>query len=138
LAEGPRVIRVLVVEDFEPFRRLVCFKLAKRPDLLVIAESSDGLEAVQKAEELQPDLILLDVGLPNLNGLAAARQIRKLAPKARIIFVSQESSADVVLEALNTGAAAYVAKIDLLHLLTAVDAVLDGRQFVSTALLEKL
>ena len=53
-------------------------------------------------------------------------------------FVSQESSADVVLEALNTGAAAYVAKIDLLHLLTAVDAVLDGRQFVSTALLEKL
>jgi DNA-binding NarL/FixJ family response regulator len=75
----------------------VCFKLAERPDLLVIAESSDGLEAVQKAEELQPDLILLDVGLPNLNGLAAARQIRKLAPKARIIFVSQESSADVVL-----------------------------------------
>src|SRR6476661_701478 len=127
-------VRVLVVEDYPPFRRFVCSTLKKKPELQVIAEVSDGLEAVQKAEELQPDLILLDVGLPNLNGLAAARQIRKLAPKARIIFVSQESSADVVLEALNTGAAAYVAKIDLLHLLTAVDAVLDGRQFVSTAL----
>ena len=138
MAEGPRVIKVLVVEDFEPFRRLVCFKLAERPDLLVIAESSDGLEAVQKAEELQPDLILLDVGLPKLNGLAAARQILTLVPNTKIIFVSQESSPDIAREALAIGAAGYLVKTDANNLLLAVDTVLDGRQFLSAALSDKL
>ena len=86
------------------------------------------------ATELQPDLILLDVGLPWLNGIEAAREIRKLAPKAKIIFVSQESSANIVQEALAIGAADYVAKKNALRLVAAVDEVLDGRQFVSAAL----
>ena len=68
-------IRVMVVEDFHPFRRFVCSKLEQRPELQVICEVSDGLEAVQKAEELKPDLILLDIGLPTLNGIEAARRI---------------------------------------------------------------
>jgi DNA-binding NarL/FixJ family response regulator len=138
LAEGPRVIKVLVVEDFEPFRRFVCFRLAERPDCQVIAESSDGMEAVQKAGELQPDLILLDIGLPKLNGLAAARQIRKLAPNAKILFVTQESSPDIAQEAFNIGAAGYLVKTDANNLLTAVDTVLDGRQFISAVLSGKL
>ena len=71
-------IRVLVVEDSEPFWKLICSTLGKRPELQIVGEVSDGLEAVQKAEELQPDLILLDIGLPTLGGIEAARRIRKL------------------------------------------------------------
>jgi DNA-binding NarL/FixJ family response regulator len=70
------------------------------------------LEAVQKALELQPDLILLDIGLPRLNGIEVARRIRKVSPGSKILFVSQESSADAVQEALGTGARGYVVKTD--------------------------
>lgn len=128
-------IFVLVVDDYEPFRRFVCSTLGQRPDLQVIGEASDGLEAVQKAEELQPDLILLDLGLPTLNGIAAARQIRKLAPEAKIIFLTQESSADVAQEALSSGASGYVVKAHAgSELLAAVEAVCKGMQFVSSGL----
>ena len=96
-------VRVLVVDDYEPFRRFVCSTLEQRPELQIVGEASDGLEAVQKAEELQPDLIVLDIGLPTLNGIEAARRIRKLSPESKILFVSQESSADVVQEALRFG-----------------------------------
>ena len=97
-------VRLLVVDDYEPFRRFVYSMLEKRTELQVIGESSDGLEAVRKAEELQPDVILLDVGLPALNGIEAARRIRKLSPESKILFVSQETSTDVVQEALGVGA----------------------------------
>ena len=98
----------------------------------VIGVASDGLEAVQKAEELQPDLILLDIGLPSLNGIEVARQIRKLSPKSKILFVSQESSVEMVQGALGTGAQGYVLKSDAeRELLEAVNAVLRGVQFVS-------
>lgn len=128
-------VRVLVVEDFEPFRRAVRSMLGKCSDLQIIAEASDGLEAVRKAKELQPDLILLDVGLPTLDGISAARQICKLSPLSRIIFVSQESDPDIVREALHLGAAGYVAKMRVgRDLLTAVDAALDGTQFLSAVL----
>jgi len=109
-------------------------KLQSRPELQIVSEASDGLQAVQKAEELQPDLILLDIGLPKLNGIEAARQIRKSAPQSRIIFVSQESSPDIVQEALSLGTCGYVVKSKAEHdLLATVDAVLGGRQFLSGA-----
>ena len=128
-------VRVLVVEDFEPFRRFVCSTLGNRPELQVVCEVSDGLEAVQKAEELQPDLILLDIGLPTLNGIEAARRIRKLSPESTILFVSQECSVDLVQEALRTGARGYVVKTDARsELLEAVNTVLRGDQFVSRRL----
>jgi DNA-binding NarL/FixJ family response regulator len=118
-----------------PFRRFVCSTLEKRGDLHVVCEVSDGLEAVQKAEELKPDLILLDVGLPTLNGIDAAREIRKLAPESKIIFLTQECSAEVVQAALNLGARGYVLKITAAsELLAAVEAVLRGDQFVSSGL----
>jgi len=99
--------------------------------LQIIAEVSDGVEAVQEAVKLQPDLILLDIGLPSLNGIEAARQIRKLAPESKIIFLTQESSADVVQEALNLGARGYVVKMKAAsELLTTVEAVLLGKTFV--------
>ena len=125
-------IRIVIVDDFEPFRGFVRALLRKMPQLAVISELSDGLTAVQKAEELNPDLILLDIGLPSLNGIEAARQIRKLVPTAKIIFLSQESSDDVVQEALNLGALGYVVKeFAGSELLPAVKAVLEGKQFVS-------
>ena len=130
-------VRVLVVDDYEPFRRFVCSTLKRRPALQVIGEASEGSEAAQKAEELQPDLILLDVGLPILNGIDVARRIRKLSPESKIIFVSQESSADVAQEAFSLGALGYVVKIAAgSELLAAVDAVLRGTSFVSAKLVE--
>jgi DNA-binding NarL/FixJ family response regulator len=128
-------VRVLVVDDFEAFRRLLCSILEKMPELQVICQASDGLEAVQRAEELQPDLILLDIGLPTFNGIEAARQIRRLSPESKIIFLTQESSTDVVQEGLNLGARGYVLKTRAaLDLVAAVEAVLDGRRFVSAGL----
>jgi DNA-binding NarL/FixJ family response regulator len=128
-------VRILVVEDFAPFRQFVCSTLRERPDLQVICEVSDGLEAVQKAEELKPDLIVLDIGLPTLNGIEAARRIRKVAPETKILFVSQESSADVVREALRLGALGYVVKAHAgSDLLAAVEEVCLGRQFVGRGL----
>src|SRR5258705_9035704 len=128
-------VRVLVVDDYEPFRRLVCSTLEKRSELQIIGEAADGLEAVLKAEELQPDLIVLDIGLPTLNGFEAARRIRKLSPKSKILFVSQESSADVVQEALCLGALGYIAKTHAgSELLAAVEAVCQGRRFVGAGL----
>lgn len=118
-----------------PFRQFICKTLAKSPNLQLICEVSDGAEAVLNAEALKPDLILLDVGLPTLNGIAAARQIRNLAPESKIIFVSQESSSDVVGVALNLGARGYVLKTRAAaDLLAAVEAVLQGRQFLSDGL----
>jgi DNA-binding NarL/FixJ family response regulator len=126
-----RSIRVLIVEDYEPFQRFVVSTLQKQPELQIICKASDGLEAVQKAEELQPDLILLDIGLPSLNGIEVARRIRKLSPKSKILFVSQESSAEMIEGALGTGAHGYVLKSDAKReLLESVNAVLRGEQFV--------
>jgi len=126
-------LRLLVVDDFEPFRQLARSIVAGKPELQIIAEASDGLEAVQKAAELKPDLILLDIALPSLNGIEAARQIRKLVPETKIIFLSQESSAEVVQEALDLGAWGYVVKNRAGgELLAAVESVISGKRFVSS------
>jgi DNA-binding NarL/FixJ family response regulator len=128
-------VRVLMVDDNEPFRRFVCSTLGKNPELQLIGEVSDGLEAVRIAGELQPDLIVLDIGLPTLNGIEAARRIRALAPESKILFVSQESSAVVVEEALRLGALGYVVKSHAgSELLPAVEAVCQGREFVGRGL----
>ena len=87
---------ILLVDDFEPWRRFVRSTVQTEPELKLICEVSDGHAAIQKAKELKPDLILLDIGLPKLNGIAAAREIRKCAPESKILFLSQESSADVM------------------------------------------
>jgi DNA-binding NarL/FixJ family response regulator len=128
-------VRVLVVEDFEPFRRFIASTLQETAELRIICEASDGLEAVQKAQELQPDLIVLDIGLPTLNGIEAARRIRQVSPESKILFLSQESSVDAVQEALGLGAHGYVVKAHAgSDLLAAVEAVLQGNQFVSSGL----
>ena len=123
--------RVLVVEDSEPFRKFICSALREKSELQIVGEVSDGLQAVQRAEELQPDLIVLDIGLPTLNGIEASRRISALSPESKILFVSQESSIDVVEEALRTGARGYIVKNDAgSELLEGVNAVLRGEPFV--------
>jgi DNA-binding NarL/FixJ family response regulator len=125
-------LRVLLVEDFAPFRQVISSILKKQCKFCIVCQVSDGLEAVQKAVELQPDLILLDIGLPTLNGIEVARQIRKLSPDSKIVFVSQESSADVIEEAMNSGAMGYVIKPHAAsELLAAMEEVERGRKSVS-------
>ena len=118
-----------MVDDYEPWRRVISRTLQKQSELQIICEVSDGLEAVQKGEELKPDLILLDIGLPSLDGIEAARRLRRLSPKSKILFVSQWSSADLVQEAVDAGAQGYVAKVDVVSkLLTVLNAVLRGEE----------
>jgi DNA-binding NarL/FixJ family response regulator len=124
--EKPR-LQVLVVDDFLPIRRVVCSELRNIPELQVVAEASDGLTAVQLAQALQPHLVVIDVDLPRLNGIEAARQILALSPHSKILFLSQESSFDVIQAALATGAKGYVVKMHIgKSLPAAVSAVLRG------------
>lgn len=130
-----RSCKILVVEDFDRFREFVVLSLRQRAEFQLIYECSDGLEAVQRAEELQPDLVLLDIGLPRLNGIEAGRRIRKVSPNSKILYVSQELSPDVAQEALHLGAQGYLLKADAGgELLPAVDAVLEGRRYLSRRL----
>jgi DNA-binding NarL/FixJ family response regulator len=126
-------IRILLVDDFKDWLRQVRLLLQFRSEFQLIAEASDGSEAVQKAEDLKPDLIVLDIGLPKLNGIEAARRIGQLSPNSKIVFLSMHSSPDMVQAGLNTGALGYVRKIDAgRELLPAIDAVLRGERFVSS------
>jgi len=127
-------IRILVADDFRDWRRQVVSLFQARSEWQIIAEASDGSEAVQKADDLKPDLIVLDIGLPKLNGIEAARQIRQLSPNSKIVFLSQNDDRDVVRAALGIGAVGYVHKMDARsELLPAVYAVLRGEQFVSSS-----
>jgi DNA-binding NarL/FixJ family response regulator len=128
--------RVLVVDDYKDWRDQVRSLLRERPECQIICEVTDGSEAVHKAEELKPGLILLDIGLPKLNGIEAARQIRQLSPSSKIIFLSQETSLDIMQEALGTGAANYVYKARAQSdLLPAIDAALRVLVFLAATTL---
>jgi len=130
-------IRILIVDDFQPWRSLVSSILQDRRKFRVIGEASDGLEAVRKSAELQPDLILLDIGLPGLNGIEVARQVCALVPGCKILFVSEHRCPTMVQEALRSGACTrgYVLKSAVLtDLLPAVEAIMQDGQFVSGSL----
>ena len=129
-------IRILVADDFVPWRRFVSsLILAKKPGWHIVCDASDGEEAIRKVAELRPDVILLDIGLPKLNGIDVARQISKIAPESKILFLSAFDSQEVVEEALHTGASGYVVKLDAAsELVGAMEAVLQGKLFVSNRL----
>lgn len=126
-------IRVLLVDDHEVFRRFVFSMLEGAVNFQVVGEAADGLLAVQLAKALQPDVILLDIGLPGINGLDAARQIGEVAGKARVIFLTQETSPEVVQEAFDLGAWGYIIKAQAgSELLPAMEAVSRGERFLNS------
>ena len=133
--DGVNPVKVLVVDDYQPWREFVCGALLARPTWRVIGQVSDGLEAVQKAQDLQPDLIVLDIGLPTINGIEAARRMRTAAPHSKILFLTQNTTPDIVEAALSTGASGYIVKSEALEeLFEALETVIQGGQFVSRAL----
>ena len=134
---GP--VRIVVVDDFEPWRRTIVSILKQDPTLEVIREASDGLEAVRMCVALQPDLVVLDVGLPKLNGLEAARQIREISPATKILFMSANGSTEMMREALRMDAVGYIAKTNASrHLLPAVKAAMANEKFLSFTLLPEI
>lgn len=125
-------VGVLVVDDFAQWRRVVVAAVQGRLGLRVIAEAADGIDAVDKAADLQPDLVVLDIGLPRLNGIEAAQRIKGASPKSKVLFLTENYSSDVAEAALDTGASGYVVKsASARELIPAVEAVLAGRQFLS-------
>ena len=128
-------LHILAVDDFEPWRRFVSSALQQQLTLQTFVEVSDGLEAVYKAENLRPDLILLDIGLPTLNGIKAASRIRDVSPDSKILFLSEESSPEVAEAALEVGGAGYVVKSDAgRELLPAVKALCEGKRYIGNRL----
>ena len=129
------LVSILVVDDFDLWKGFIIARLQERPDLHIVGFASDGLQAVQMAEELQPDLILLDMMLPKLNGIEAAQQIRRVAPHSKILFVSGESDLELVRHAFDVGGSGYVWKMQAVTgLLAGINAVLRGERFVSSGL----
>ncbi|HEY4011057.1 MAG TPA: response regulator transcription factor [Acidobacteriaceae bacterium] len=124
-------LRTLVVDDVADFRRLLCSMLEERTECEVVGEASDGLQAVEQAEQLQPDLVLLDLGLPTMNGIEVARRIRKLSPNSKILFVTQNASREIAQGALRTGANGYLLKAEATNLPAAVETIIRGEQYVS-------
>lgn len=132
-------VRVLVVDDCEPWRLSVISLLQQEPKWQIVWQACDGLEAVEKSRELQPELILLDIGLPKLNGIEAARRIAAIVPDAIILFLSENRCPDVVQEALRVGGRGYVLKSDAAQeLLAALEAVMTGRPFIGQRFQRKL
>jgi len=120
-------LRILVADDFAEWRFRVRSILKARPEWQVIGEACNGLQAVQTTTELCPDIVLLDIGMPILDGFEAAKRIRQGSPSSRIIFVTQEDDEEIRIAALATGAEAYLLKANAANeLLPAIDAALGN------------
>jgi DNA-binding NarL/FixJ family response regulator len=127
--------RVLVVDDHAAVRKTICSLLSTEPTLDVVCQTADGEDAVRKAEELQPDLILLDITLPGISGIEAACRIRKVSPQSRILFLSQHDSLHMAMEAMKSGGHGYIVKIDAARdLLRGIRDILEGKRFFSERL----
>jgi len=134
-AARPGPVRVLIVDDYPPWCQAVRSLLESHTSLQIVGAVTDGIEAVGKADELKPDLVLLDIGLPRLNGIDAAMRIQKAGSGAKILFVTTSSNAAVARHALSGGADGYVLKSNAFQeLWRAIQTVLEGRQYVSSAL----
>jgi two-component system, NarL family, nitrate/nitrite response regulator NarL len=130
--KGTAVVRILLVDDFEPCRILVSLILQDQPGYQIVGEAADGPEAVQTAEDLNPDLVVLDIGLPGLNGIEVARQIRSCSPGSTILFLTGNHDPEIARQGLYAGARGCVHKFDVVaELAAAAKAVLSGKRFVS-------
>jgi DNA-binding NarL/FixJ family response regulator len=117
-------LRILLVDDFASWRSYVASVLQERECFEVVGEAADGQEAIEKATELQPDLILMDIAMPKLNGIEAARCIRDRAANSKIVFISLEISDELAEAAVAVGAQAYIAKREIrAKLLPTIDSL---------------
>jgi DNA-binding NarL/FixJ family response regulator len=129
------VVQILLVDDSLPWQRFVLTYFETKPEFNVITIAPDGLEAVQKANELRPEVILMDVNLPGINGIEAARRIRRVSPGSKILFLSLHGDSEIVRAAFDAGGSGYVLKLDFNRdLIPAIRTILLGRQFVSHSL----
>lgn len=129
------VIQILVVDDSLPWQRFVQNHLDATPGLKVLDLAADGAVAVQKAKETQPNLVLMDISLPGMNGIEATRQIRSVSPGSKILIVSTLDDIEVIQAAFEAGGSGYVSKWDAgRELIPAIRAVLLGQRFVSKRL----
>jgi DNA-binding NarL/FixJ family response regulator len=125
-------IRILLVDDYEPWRHFVVSKVNKMSGLEIVGEVADGIEAIEEALELKPDLILLDIGLPNLSGIEVARRVAEMLPRTKIVFLTQNSDKELMLQCLSNGGMGYLVKGDAGgELLPAIEAVMQGSQYIS-------
>lgn len=124
--------RVLVVDDFAPWRRMVALTLKSRPDIEIVADAENGMAGIRKALEFKPDIAILDIGLPDLNGVEVAREILRSLPGIRILFLTENSAPEVVQEAMSTGALGFVLKSTAARdLVPAIEALLHDKHFFS-------
>lgn len=135
------VFRILVADDHEVVRKGLISLLQSQPDWQVCGEAADGREAVEKAQQLKPDVVILDIGMPSLNGLEATRQILKTNPQARVLILTLHDSDQVVREVLNAGARGFLLKSDAARdLVAAVEALRRDKTYftskVATMVLE--
>ena len=122
----------MIAEDHTILREGLCALFAQRPDLTVVGEASDGREAIRCAEELQPDLMLLDLSMPRTNGLEALQDIKRVSPRTRVLVLTVHKTEDYVFTALKAGADGYVLKDSTAaELLLAVRSVLDGERYLA-------
>ena len=133
------VIRILLADDHTVVRKGLCLLLESHPGFKVIAEASNGREAVALAEAHKPDVAVLDIAMPLLNGIEAARQISEKLPQTALVFLSMHSDEGYVLKALKSGAKAYLLKDSAEYdLINAIQAVSEGKAFFSPAISKML
>lgn len=127
-------IRVLLADDHKLMRSGLRLLLEQQPEFVVVGEADDGYQAVAQAQSLKPDVVVMDIGMPNLNGIEAARKISELQPDAAIVMLSMHSDEGYVLRALRAGARGYLLKDSAEgDLAQAVRAVSEGKSFFSPA-----
>ena len=131
-------MRVLIVDDHEVVRRGVCSVLMRQPDVELCGEAVDGNDAVEQAQQLKPDVIVMDMSMPRLNGLEATRKIRSMLPDCEILILSQHDSPEMLRQALNAGARGYVVKSSIVRdLLLAILKVSKHEYFFDPTILEQ-
>jgi DNA-binding NarL/FixJ family response regulator len=124
--------RVVIAEDHTLFRQGIMALLSLEPEFEVVGEAADGYQAIQSAKELKPDLILLDISMPRVDGMAAIKEIKRVCPEAKILVLTVHKTEEHVLETLKSGASGYVLKdASREELLLAMKSVLQDKRYLS-------
>lgn len=138
-AIGPDRVRVLIADDHALFRRGLIMVLESEPDIEVVAEAQDGAEVIAKTEEFVPDVVLMDVRMPKLNGIEAARAIREMVPSVKIVMLTVSDEEDDLFDAIKAGANGYLLKeISIEEVADAIRSVTTGQSLLSPSMASKL